>query len=128
VIEGEKVFDLDHASPPLFHALMGDGSWITVNGKNTVGAMWHSPSLMTIAPSLVRDGSRRCTAHRARSLPMSATKRAKSAGGSKDAGVMSEFHDVKMPLEAGATAKASGTGPFFMEKYNYTLTLKRAAP
>lgn len=37
VIEGEKTFTLDHASPAWYHMLFGDGAWITLKGTNTVG-------------------------------------------------------------------------------------------
>lgn len=187
VIEGDKVFNLNHDSPPLFHALFGDGAWITINGTNSVGGhvalatleddatifgtgwmvekMNTSGEVFTYVYSF--DGEGRiigeCSSQSTEdgqvngewvvwgtrsgdnisiqgiasgiaaggekgSGKCSIAGISASGGGSKDVGSLSEFHDITMPLKAGATASATGTGPLFLEKYNYTLTLKRAAP
>ncbi|PIR19959.1 MAG: hypothetical protein COV45_08250 [Deltaproteobacteria bacterium CG11_big_fil_rev_8_21_14_0_20_47_16] len=183
-IEGNKVFDLNHASPPLFHALFGDGAWITINGENTVsgrvplaieddgitvfGVGWltekhdTSGAVFTYIRSdggIIGECSSKSSINGLASgdwlvwgtvsddkitiqglgsgiAPNGETGSGKctlaglsaGGGGSKDTGLISEFHDVTLPLEAGASASTSGQGALFEEKYNYTLTLKRAAP
>lgn len=187
VIEGDKTFDLNHASPPAFHALFGEGSWITINGTNTVGGHvplakmdedasvfgtgWMVEKLNTSGGMFTylysMDGEGRivgeCSSQSTEdgfvqgewvvwgtstedtitiqgfatgiaaggekgSAKCSVAGISGSGGGTKDIGALSEFHDITMPLKAGATAEATGQGAFFLEKYKYTLTLKRAAP
>lgn len=186
IIEGEKVFDLNHASPPVFHTLFGDGAWITITGTNTVsghvaltvaddevtvfGTGWMvekqntSGGMFTYIYSF--DGEGRIIGECSSTSSVTGLAQGEwvvwgtasadtisiqgmatgvaaggetgsgkcnlaglsaSGGGSNDAGVLSEFHDVTLPLEAGATATATGQGAFLEEKYKYTLTLKRAA-
>lgn len=51
-----------------------------------------------------------------------------AAGGSGGFSTLSEFYSVTIPLRHGATGSASGVGSFFEESYQFTLTLRRAAP
>lgn len=187
VIEGDKIFNLDHASTPLIHALLGDGGWLTIKGKSDVrghvalatdgeevevyGTGWMTEKHESTSEAFMYlysvDGEGRivgqCHANgtsdataggnwlvwgtkaaeeiRIEGLAMgnspsgaigfgSCNLAGISASGSKNSGlgVLSEFHNVTMPLKDGATAETSGKGAFLEEAYHLTLTLKRAAP
>lgn len=187
VIEGDKVFNLNRDSPPAFHALFGEGSWITINGTDPVsghvalstleddntiyGTGWMIEKMNTSSAAFwylysvdgegrivgecggqaTQDGTAKgewmvwgtqsgdtitiqglamglATGGETGSGKCSLAGLFSGGGGTHDVGTLSEFHDVTMPLKTGATAEATGQGAFFMEKYKYTLTLKRAAP
>lgn len=187
VIEGDKIFNLDHASPPLVHALLGDGGWLTIKGKSDVkghvalttdgeevgvyGTGWMTEKHTSIGEAFMYlysvDGEGRIVGECHSNGKADATASGSwlvwgnkasetitieglaageapggnygfgycnlagmSASGSKSngLGVLSEFHNVTMPLKNGATAETSGKGAFLEESYHLTLTLKRAAP
>lgn len=185
-IEGQKVFALNHATPALFQALFGEGSWITMNGTSTMnghvvltieddevtayGTGWlteehqstaeiytpiRSPETGEVIGECSGNGTTQATAtgdwmvwgtSNGSSVTLSGlglgsspvgqnafascnlAGMGASGGGDSSFTTLSDFSDVAISLKQGATGTAQGKGSLFEETYQYTLTLRRAAP